>query len=430
MKILQELRTRFAQLLDRITLLLGKERIERINERITYYPDQLRARMPVWTHRFIDPIKPYLQNPKYVWRFSGTVIILLLTVILYRSLHDIKRHQFKEVPVVEYDEIEAPEGGFNPEFVTSVIVHQAQVDDQLLVAGRLDFNGNDIHKLSSRVQGRVEQIFVREGYPAKKGQTVLAVYSPDFLAAEQEYLLANHAVAAVAGIKDSGIATDARDLAEAARNKLMILGMDESEIAKLRKSGTPLPLLMVKSPINGMIINHTFKPGAFVNLGDEIATVAGLETVWFKGNVYEQNIQNVKLGQPLVLRSDAYPNMAFTGTIDFIAPSLDPTIHTLEVRATLTNKDDLLKPGVYVSTVVTTGTEQRVVIPKEALIKEGNNAYAIQVLPGNHYKLRNLTVSPLSDSDTVSVIRGLKDGDEIVTTGSVLVYESIKRKIR
>lgn len=432
MTILQHLGTRLAQLRDRLVLLIGKERIERINERIAYYPDQIHKRMPVWTHRFIDPIKPYLQNPKYVWRFSGTVIVLLLTFIVYRSLHEGNQHHFKEVPAVEYDEIEAPAGGFNPEYVRSVTVHQEQVDDQLLVAGRLDFNGNDIHKVSARVQGRVEQILIKEGYPANKGQTILTVYSPDFLAAEQEFLLANHALSVVSGFKDTGIVSDARDLAEASRNKLLILGMDDAEIAKLRRTGTPLPSLAVKAPINGMVINHTFKPGAFINLGDEIATVAGLDTVWFRGNLYEQDIQKIKLGQPLVLRSDAYPGMDFSGEIDFIAPSLDPAIHTLEVRATLKNKSDLLKPGVYVSSVVTTGTEQRVVIPKESLIKEGNNAYVIQVLPGNHYKLRNLTVAPLSDSnsDTVSVIRGLKDGDEIVTTGAVLVYESIKRKIR
>ena len=430
MTILQQIRTRLSQLRERLVRLIGKERIDHINEKITYYPDHLRERMPVWTHRFIDPIKPFLQNPKYVWRFSGTVILLLLTFIAYRGLHESKQHQFKEVPVVEYDEIEAPEGGFNPEYVRSVIVHKEQVDDQLLITGRLDFNGNDIQKISSRVQGRIEQIFIREGYPTRKGESILALYSPDFLAAEQEYLLANHAVNAVAAIKDSGIASDARDLAEASRNKLLILGMDDAEINRLRRSATPLPLLMVKAPLNGMLINHTFKPGAFVNLGDEIATVAGLDTVWFKGNVYEQDIQNVKIGQPLMLRSDAYPNMDFTGVVDFIAPSLDPTIHTLEVRATLKNPDGILKPGVYASSVVTTGTEQRVVIPKDALIKEGNNAYVIQVLPGNHYKLRNITVSPLANEETVSVIRGLKDGDEIVTTFSVLVYESIKRKIR
>lgn len=430
MTILENIKSRLTQCKGRFAQLIGKERIERINEWITYYPDHIRERMPVWTHRFIDPIKPYLQNPKYVWRFSGTVILLLLTFIVYRGLHEGKQHQFKEVPVVEYDEIEAPEGGFNPEYVRSVTVHKEKVDDQLLISGRLDFNGNDIHKIAARVQGRVEQIYIREGYPAKKGQPVLTVYSPDFLAAEQEYLLANHAMSAVAGIKDSGIASDAKDLADAARNKLMILGMDETEISKLRRSGTPLPLLAVKAPIDGMIINHTLKPGSFINLGDELTTVVGLDTIWFRGNVYEQNIEDVKIGQPLMIRSDAYPNMEFTGVIDFIAPSLDPSLHTLEARATLKNKNDLLKPGIFVNSIVTTGTEERVVIPREALIKEGNNAYVIQVLPGNHYKLRNLTVAPHSESDTVSVVRGLKDGDEIVTTGAVLVYESIKRKIR
>lgn len=430
MTILQQLRTRLAQLLDRLTRLIGKERIERINERIAYYPDQLREHMPVWTHRFIDPIKPYLQNPKYVWRFSGTVIVLLLTFIAYSSLHNSNRMHFKQVATVEYDEIEAPEGGFNSEYVRSVIVHEQQVDDHLVVPGRIAFNGNDIHIISARVPGRIERVFIQSGYPAKKGEPIVSMYSPEFLAGEQEYLLASHAANVVSGIKDQGIINDARDLTDAAYNKLLIVGMDESEIAKLKRSGTPLPLLTVKSPIDGVVTEHSFKPGAFVAMGADIATVSGLSTVWFKGNVYEQDIQKIKVGQALRLKSDAYPDTEFQGVVDFVSPSMDPATHTLIIRATLKNTDGLLKPDVYVNGIVTTGSESRVVIPKESLIKEGNNAYVIQVLPGNHYKLRNVSISPLDDSDTIAVLRGLKDGSEIVTTGAVLVYESIKRKIR
>lgn len=430
MKILQQLRIRLTQLLDKIVQLIGKERIERINEKITYYPDQLRARMPVWTHRFIDPIKPYLQNPKYVWRFSGTVIILLLTVIAYSSLHNSKQMHFKQVATVEYDEIEAPEGGFDKEYVRSVTVHEEQVDDHLVVPGRLAYDGSEIRTISARVPARIERIFIHAGNPAKKGEPILSLYSPEFLSAEQEYLLASHAFTAVAGIKDHGLVTDARDLTEAARNKLLILGMDDSEIAKLKQSGTPLPLLTVKSPIDGVVTDQSFKPGAYVALGTDIATVAGLQTVWFKGNVYEQDIQKIKIGQPMLIKSDAYPGNEFQGVVDFVSPGMDPATHTLIIRATLRNTNGLLKPDVYVNGIVTTGSERRVVIPKEALIKEGNNAYVIQVLPGNHYKLRNVSVSPVDDSDTISVLRGLKDGNEIVTTGSVLVYESIKRKIR
>ena len=430
MTILRHIKNRVQVIKLRLIALIGKERIEQINEKISYYPDQVRAYMPAWTHRFIDPIKPYLENPRFVWRFLGTVIVLLLTFIVYRNLHESKQHQFHEVPVVEYDEIEAPAGGFNPEYVSSVTVHTENVDDVLQIPGRLDFDGDAIQKISSRVQGRVERVFVHEGYPAKKGEPVLTLYSPDFLAAEQEYLLANRAMTVVDSLHDKQIVADARDLADASKNKLHILGMDDAEIAKLSRSGTPLPLLTVKSPIDGMVTGHVFKPGAYVNMGDEISTVVSLQTIWFKGNVYEQDIQRIKIGQPLVLRSDAYAGMEFTGEIDFIAPSLDPDVHTLLVRATLKNTNNLLKPGVYVTGVVTTGTENRVVIPKEAMIREGNNAYVILVLPGNHYKLRNITVSPLVGDQTVAVIRGLKDGDEIVTTGAVLVYESIKRKIR
>lgn len=430
MTILQQILTRLTQLRDRLVQLIGKERIDQINEKITYYPDHLRERMPVWTHRFIDPIKPYLQNPKYVWRVSGTVIVLLLTFIAYRALHESKQLHFKEVATVEYDEIEAPEGGFNTEYVRSVIVHEQHVDDHLVIPGRLAFNGNDIHIVSARVPARVERLYIQSGYPAKQGEPILSLYSPEFLAAEQEYLLASHAVNAVAAIKDHGIVSDARDLAEAAHNKLLILGMDESEVAKLKRTGTPLPLLTVKSPIDGVVTDHAFKPGAYVSLGADIATVSGLKTVWFKGNVYEQDIQKIKIGQPLLVKSDAYPDSDIQGVVDFVSPSMDPATHTLIIRATLPNKNGILKPDVYVNGIVTTGSEHRVVIPKEALIKEGNNAYVIQVLPGNHYKLRNVSVSPLDDTETIAVLRGLKDGNEIVTTGSVLVYESIKRKIR
>lgn len=430
MTLLAQIKTWLHRLNNRFIHLVGKERIERINQKITHHSDQLHTRMPEWSHRFIHPIQPHLGNPRFVWRFTGTVIVLLLTFIAYRALYDNKQLKFKEVAAVEYDEIEAPEGGFNPEYVRSVIVHQEHVDDHLLVPGRLTYDGDEIRKISARVQGRVERLFIHEGFYAKKGQAILSVYSPDFIAAEHEYLLANHSLGVVAGIKDNGLTTDARDLVEASRNKLMILGMDDAEVTKLKRTGTPLPVLMVKSPIDGVVTEHLFKPGAFVNMGDEMTTVASTETVWFRGNVYEQDIQKVKVGQALVLKSDAYPDTEFTGVIDFVGPSLSPDTHTLEVRATLRNENNLLKPDVYVTGVVTIGTGQRVVIPKEALIKEGNNAYVIQVLPGNHYKLRNITISPLPSEETVSVLRGLKDGNEIVTTGSVLVYESIKRKIR
>ena len=430
MTLLEKIKAWLHRLNEQAISIIGRERIQRINEKITYYPDRMHARMPEWSHRFIDPVKPYMRNPKYVWRLTGTVIVLLLTFIAYRALYDDKQLKFKEVAAVEYDEIEAPEGGFNPEYVRSVIVHEEAVDDHLIVPGRLAYDGDEIQKISARVQGRVERLFIHEGFYAKKGQPILSVYSPDFIAAEHEYLLANRALGVVAELKDKGITTDARDLVEASRNKLMIIGMSDDEILQLKRTGAPQPVLMIKSPINGVITSHQFKPGAFINLGDDLTTVANTDTVWFRGNIYEQDIQKVKVGQPLVLKSDAYPDTQFTGVIDFVGPSLNPDTHTLEVRATLKNNDGLLKPDVYATGVVTIGTGQRVVIPKEALIKEGNNAYVIQVLPGNHYKLRNITVSPLPTEDTVSVLRGLKDGSEIVTTGSVLVYESIKRKIR
>ena len=430
MNFLNNAKAKLAQLVTQLRGLLQSERIHHINQKIAFYPEKLRAKMPVWSHRFIDPIKPYMENPKYVWRISGAVILLLLTFITYRSVHDSNQHHFKQVPVVEYDEIEAPQGGFNPEYVRSVKVHAEQVDDHLLVPGRLAYDQDEIRKIAARVSGRVERLFIHEGYFAKRGQPILSVYSPEFLTAEREYLLANSSFGIVSSMKDSGLMTDARDLSEAARNKLMLLGMDEEEIARLKKTGTPLPLLLVKSPIDGMVIDHTLSPGSFVNIGQDMSTVVSLETVWFKGNVYEQDITRVKVGQPLVIKSDAYPGMEFPGEVDFVAPGLDPATHTLLVRATMQNKNGLLKPDVYVNGVITIGTQNRVVIPKEALIKEGNNAYVIQVLPGNHYKLRNVSIAPMGNEETVSILRGLNDGDEIVSLGSVLVYDSIKRKIR
>lgn len=430
MSFLKNAKARVEQLHLQLRKILQSDQIHRINQKIAFYPEQLRAKMPLWSHRFIDPIKPYMENPKYVWRISGAVILLLLTVILYSTLHESNQHHFKQTQVVEYDEIEAPQGGFNPEYVRSVKVHAEKVDDHLLVPGRLAYNNDEIRKIAARVSGRVERLFIHEGYEAKRGQVILSVYSPEFLTAEREFLLANSSFGIVSSIRDSGLITDAKDLAEAARNKLTLLGMDDEEIVRLKKTGTPLPLLMVKSPIDGMVIDHSMKPGSFVSVGQDMSTVVSLNTVWFKGNVYEQDITRIKIGQPLVLKSDAYPGMEFPGEIDFVAPGIDSSTHTLLVRATMENKNGLLKPDVYVNGVVTVGTQNRVVIPKEALIKEGNNAYVILVLPGNHYKLRNVSIAPMGDEDTVSILRGLNDGDEIVSLGSVLVYESIKRKIR
>jgi cobalt-zinc-cadmium efflux system membrane fusion protein len=150
-----------------------------------------------------------------------------------------------------------------------------------------------------------------------------------------------------------------------------------------------------------------------------IATVANLDSVWILGDVFKRDLSTIRSAQAVEVTLPAYPE-TLHGRISNISDAMDPASRTLKVRVVLPNPKHRLKPEMFANLSVARTTAPEFVLPTTAVLHEGSSSYVfLQTAPGK-YERRQVTTGALSGK-TVVVASGLKDGDQVVTTGAALL---------
>ena len=143
-----------------------------------------------------------------------------------------------------------------------------------------------------------------------------------------------------------------RRLVDSAREKLRLLGLDESQVAAIEQRGTADDRILINSPLAGIVIEKRRKQGEYVQTGSEIYVIADLQHLWVILDAYESDLSWIRYGQRVVLRTEAYPGEVFEGWISFVDPVLDERTRTVNVRVNVDNTDRKLKPGMFVRATV------------------------------------------------------------------------------
>jgi multidrug efflux pump subunit AcrA (membrane-fusion protein) len=183
--------------------------------------------------------------------------------------------------------------------------------------------------------------------------------------------------------------------------------------------------LPIKTPITGTVITRSITPGTVIEPGNEAYTVSDLGEVWNVAAVSETELPHLRLGQHVTVRSDAWPGETFTGRVTLIGSTLDPTTRTIQVRASLANPRNKLKPLMFTTaTIDETETRQAIFIPENAL-QEVNGVQVAFVTPdGTHFNARTLkTAAPVSGQ--VEVTEGLRPGDHIAVAGAFMLKSDL-----
>ncbi len=301
-------------------------------------------------------------------------------------------------------------------------VREVELPAVLETTGQVTFNDRDVSTIVSRVQGRIEQTRVSLWDNVRRGEKIVALYSPDFMTAEAEYLQSK-TTAKITGAPQMGV--DGANLGEAmvtaARRKLELLGMDGADIAALKQ---PDPTVWMRAPIGGTVVENKALRGAAVSPGDVMFTLGTLSTVWITGDIYEDDLARVHLGQHLEAVTTAYPDQIFNGVIDRISPAIDPATHTLQIRCAVGNPGLKLKPQMLARIRIVTRPGKALVVAQDALIFETDAYYAfVQTSPGL-VERRKVTIGSWSQSGYARVLSGLKLGDRVVT-GETLQVNAI-----
>ena len=325
-------------------------------------------------------------------------------------------------------ELKLPGIKLNPEIYVFQTAEKVQVPVDIKVPGRLAFNAEKSKVLSARAPGRVERIYAFDGAQVNVGSPIVELYSPDFISAQQEYLLSSKiAKVLVANKAMSDLLDDAHFTQAAAANRMRNLGASDGDIKSIETTGKTQANLVMRSPLKGVVVKRNVEPGAAVAAGDVMATLADPKHLWFLGNVFEQDFRMVKPGQKIILRLEAYPDKEFVAYANYIAPAVDPQTRALLIRADVENTDDLLRPDMFASGLLTTGNADAIVVPQTAIVRIREARYAIiRVGPET---FRRVPVKGYDlNSKSFAITEGVEQGWVILAEGAVLLNDRFAKQ--
>jgi Cu(I)/Ag(I) efflux system membrane fusion protein len=304
---------------------------------------------------------------------------------------------------------------FNANDVPGLQIVQAQnieLPGVLETSGQITFDDRSTSTIISRVQGRIEQTRVSLWDNVQRGEKIVALYSPDFMTAESEYLQARESSKLMTAPGVGGSSDFAGALSQAARRKLQFLGMTDADIQAIK---APDPTVWMRAPISGTVVENKVQRGAAVNPGDVLFSLGTLNVVWITGDIYEDDLARVRVGQELSAVTTAFPDEVFHGVIDRISPNIDPATHTLQIRCEVKNPGARLKPQMLAKVSIVTRPGEALAIPQDALVFDIDNYYAfVEISPGT-FEHRKVSISSWSRVGYARIVSGLKPGDRVVS---------------
>jgi cobalt-zinc-cadmium efflux system membrane fusion protein len=210
---------------------------------------------------------------------------------------------------------------------------------------------------------------------------------------------------------------------EAARNKLRILGLTDEAITTFQEKGSINRETTIFAPIAGTVVQRKIGPGQYISAGasDPVFVIGDLSTVWLTAFVRETEASVVSVGQEIAYNVLALPGRALTARINYVAAAIDPATRRLLVRATVDNKDGMLKPEMFANVTIYSASDRPAIgVPKQALIYEGDQVRLWVAHEDKSIELRQIKTG-LTNGNLVEVRGNLKPGEQIVTKGSLFI---------
>ncbi len=277
------------------------------------------------------------------------------------------------------------------------------------------------YAVNTKIEGWVEQLHVDQlGQRVSKGQPLLSIYSPQLVAAQQEYLLAAANRQRLAGSSFPEIAAGSARLLEAARTRLSYWDISPEQLKHLERTGKPSKTLTLYSEHSGIVTSKKVLQGARVMAGEELLQIADLSTLWVNADIYEYELPWVKVGQkaeidlPMLGRTIA-------GTIDYLFPALDNATRTVKARIVIYNRELAVKPSMFANVRIAAQTASSVLtIPITALLNSGNEQTVFVALGEGRFAPRPVTTG-LRDESMVEVRSGLNEGESVVVSAQFML---------
>lgn len=282
--------------------------------------------------------------------------------------------------------------------------------------GHVTWDETRTYRISPRFSGWIQALHVNfEGQAVNEGDPLFTVYSPELIAAQEEYLQARRR------LKGPGSGYNERLLASAKR-KLLNYAMAPSEIRRAERRGRALEMVTVTSPYTGVVVAKDAVEGGYFGAGTTLYTVSDLSRVWVEAHVYEYEVDRVRKGQAVTMALPFSPGKTLTGKVAYVYPFMEGKTRDVTVRLEFDNRDAFLKPDMYANVTIETDTgDTGVVIPAEAVLRSGSKETVFVRTAKGRYTPREVTTGITLDDGRLHVIRGVAPGDQVVVSGQFLL---------
>ncbi len=274
--------------------------------------------------------------------------------------------------------------------------------------GYVEYDETRVSHIHLRTEGWIEQLVAHsEGERISKGEQLLALYSPELVNAQEEFVQA--------------LALGNNTLTRASRERLVALGIPADQVKQLEKTRKVQQNIAIYSPQDGVVSKLMVRLGMYVTPKTQVMSLADLSSVWLIAEVFESQADWVKVGQTAEVSLAFLPGRIWEGTVEYIYPSLDAKTRTLKARLRFDNPDEALKPNMYANVRIFGGArDDTIVIPVEALIRTGRESRVVMALGEGRFASRTVTAG-IESGDQVEIIAGLEPGEEVVTSGQFLI---------
>ena len=335
------------------------------------------------------------------------------------------------VPVYAGETASRPEGTvrIDPSFVQRIGVRTAPVGRRdiaqtIRTVGTLAHNDKQIAWINTKFDGWIENVAVNYlGETVERGQVLFDIYSPQLVTTQNEYLQAVRYAERLDASRYPEVAARARSLVESARTRLRFWDVTDEQIEALEEEETPRRTLSVVSPVTGVVVDKMDEAldGMYVRTGMNLYKVADLTTIWVDVEIFEHQVEAMRIGQRAEVELPYVPGRPYTGFVRFLYPHFNQETRTMTVSIELANPDLTLRAGMYANVTFDVPVARNALtVPEEAVIRSGTRELVVLELSRGLFRVAEVTLGASGDG-VFEVRDGVAEGDRIVVSAQFLI---------
>ena len=315
-------------------------------------------------------------------------------------------------------------------------VQYEDVTHELNLYGKISYDQEKVIKIYPLAGGYIQNIKVELGDSIKKGEVLATMMSSDvvnlrkdLITSESNLIITKKNMDAAKDMYTSGIISEKDYITTSKEYQVALSDLKRNqELMNLYSGGGAKQEYIIKSPINGFLVEKNVNSNMQVRAdnGQNLFTISDLKDVWVIANVYETDIDKVKIGYPAIVTTLTYPDKKFIGEVDKIYNTLDPSTRSMKIRVKLHNPDYLLKPEMFANVeLIYKENHKMITVPSKGLIFDNSRNYVMiykskcNILTKEIKVVNNVAGKAYIDGHT------LEPGEVVITDYNLLVYDAI-----